>query len=166
MTYLLDANCLIDSNRDFYPLDRVPEFWDWLQHKGENEILKVPEEILAEVKAGNDALAAWVKKRDITKAIALERELTTDVVAKVLDEAYGENLTEVEIETIGADAFLVAHAITDLKSSVIVTREASKPSAKRQNRKVPDVCKTFGIRCISLFELIRAEDFRTNWKTR
>lgn len=166
MTYLLDANCLIDSNRDFYPLDRVPEFWDWLQHKGENEILKVPEEILAEVKAGNDALAAWAKKRDITKAIALERELSTDIVAKVLDEAYGENLTEVEIETIGADAFLVAHAITDLKSNVIVTREASKPSTKRQNRRVPDVCKTFGIRCISLFELIRAEDFRTNWKTR
>ena len=144
----------------------MPEFWEWLQYKGENEILKVPEEILAEVKAGNDDLADWAKKRDVTRAIAHEYELTPDIIAKVLDEAYGQNLTEVEIEIIGADAFLVAHAITEPKAHVVVTRETSKPSAKRQNRRVPDVCKTFGIRCITLFELIRAEDFRTNWKTR
>ena len=30
MLYLLDANVLIDANRDYYPLGRVPEFWDWL----------------------------------------------------------------------------------------------------------------------------------------
>ncbi|MCY4508918.1 MAG: DUF4411 family protein [Acidobacteria bacterium] len=30
MLYLLDANVLIDAHRDYYPLGRVPEFWDWL----------------------------------------------------------------------------------------------------------------------------------------
>ena len=30
MLYLLDANVFIDANRDYYPLDRFPEFWDWL----------------------------------------------------------------------------------------------------------------------------------------
>ncbi len=30
MLYLLDANVLIDADRDYYPIDRVPEFWDWI----------------------------------------------------------------------------------------------------------------------------------------
>lgn len=34
MLYLLDANVLIDANRDYYPISRVPEFWDWLVHLG------------------------------------------------------------------------------------------------------------------------------------
>ena len=28
--YVLDANVFIDANRDYYPIERVPEFWDWL----------------------------------------------------------------------------------------------------------------------------------------
>lgn len=35
MLYLLDANVVIDADRDYYALDRVPEFWDWLQHQGQ-----------------------------------------------------------------------------------------------------------------------------------
>ena len=30
MLYLLDANVLIDANRDYYQIERVPEFWEWL----------------------------------------------------------------------------------------------------------------------------------------
>ena len=30
LLYLLDANVLIDAHRDYYPLGRVPEFWDGL----------------------------------------------------------------------------------------------------------------------------------------
>lgn len=30
MLHILDANILIDANRDYYPMDRVPEFWEWL----------------------------------------------------------------------------------------------------------------------------------------
>ena len=36
MRYLLDANVLIDADRDYYPLGRVPEFWDWLLHQSEH----------------------------------------------------------------------------------------------------------------------------------
>ncbi|MDE0019943.1 MAG: DUF4411 family protein [Candidatus Poribacteria bacterium] len=30
MQYLLDANVLIDAKRDYYPMTRVPDFWEWL----------------------------------------------------------------------------------------------------------------------------------------
>ena len=49
MLYLLDANVLIDANRDYYPIERVPEFWDWLIEKGELGHVKVPVEIYEEI---------------------------------------------------------------------------------------------------------------------
>lgn len=45
MLDLLDANVLIDANRDYYPIERVPEFWEWLADLGECGLTKVPPEI-------------------------------------------------------------------------------------------------------------------------
>ena len=47
--YLLDANVLIDANRDYYPIERVPEFWDWLVEMGELGRVKIPLEIYEEI---------------------------------------------------------------------------------------------------------------------
>jgi hypothetical protein len=47
--YLLDANVLIDANRDYYPIARVPEFWDWLLEMGRLGRIKIPLEIYEEV---------------------------------------------------------------------------------------------------------------------
>ena len=30
MLYLLDANVLITANNLYYPIDSVPEYWEWL----------------------------------------------------------------------------------------------------------------------------------------
>ena len=49
MLYLLDANVLIDANRDYYPIARVPEFWDWLLEMGRLGRIKIPLEIYEEV---------------------------------------------------------------------------------------------------------------------
>jgi len=40
--YLLDANVLIRADADFYPLDRLPQFWDWLIEKGASGSVKMP----------------------------------------------------------------------------------------------------------------------------
>lgn len=63
MLHLLDANVLIDANRDYYALDRVPEFWDWLQYLGQHDLAKLPQEVYEEVKSGTDDLATWVKSK-------------------------------------------------------------------------------------------------------
>ena len=43
--YLLDANALISANNDFYPLDRIPQFWEWLVEKGSSGDIRIPREI-------------------------------------------------------------------------------------------------------------------------
>ena len=62
MLYLLDANVLIDANRDYYPLGRVPEFWDWLVDRATKQQVKIPLEMYEEVLAGKeDDLTRWLK---------------------------------------------------------------------------------------------------------
>jgi len=59
MLYLLDANVLITANNLYYPIDQVPEFWSWLHHQATAGQVKVPLEVMEEVKAGrreNDLL--------------------------------------------------------------------------------------------------------------
>ena len=43
MRFLLDANVLIDANRDYYPIERIPEFWDWLAYQGRQGNVKIPD---------------------------------------------------------------------------------------------------------------------------
>ena len=33
MLFLLDASVLITANNTYYPIERVPEFWEWLAHQ-------------------------------------------------------------------------------------------------------------------------------------
>jgi hypothetical protein len=55
---------------------------------------------------------------------------------------------------------LVAAAAKDPVDRIVVTREHSAPSKIRSRRKVPDVCKTCGVRAIDDFTLWRHLDFR------
>ena len=49
MLYLLDANVLIRAHEDYYPIDRVPQFWVWLLGLAEAGHAKLPFEIYHEI---------------------------------------------------------------------------------------------------------------------
>lgn len=74
------------------------------------------------------------------------------------------DLTDEEVLKIGHDPFLIAYALVDAANRRVVTTEASKPSATRANRRVPDVCRDLGITSCNMFKLIRELDFSTNWR--
>lgn len=61
MLYLLDANVLIDANRDYYSIDRVPEFWEWLIHHGEQGTVKIPVEVYDEIVEVRDEPSRWIR---------------------------------------------------------------------------------------------------------
>lgn len=165
MLFLLDANVLIDAARDYYPLEMVPEFWEWLEHHGSIGNLKIPLEIYEEVCDGNDSLAAWLKDLSVKPAILLAEEVRLDAVEHTVSNGYGPNLTDAEIITMGRDPFLVAYALADPIGRCVVTTEASRPSRQRANRHVPDVCNGFGLSCCNTFEMTRRLGFRTTWRS-
>ena len=166
MLYLLDANVLIDANRDYYPLERVPQFWDWLVEMGRLGRVKIPEEIYEEIVVPKprdpDLLVGWLDAhRDV---LVLPEQVRVDLVTCVSDEGYANDLTDDEIEKIGRDPFLVAYALSHRSERCIVTTEHSKPSRSGANRKLPDVCHDFNIYCIDTFTMTRELNFRTNWR--
>jgi hypothetical protein len=161
--YLLDANVLIDANRDYYPIERVPQFWNWLVEMGVQGRVKVPQEIYDEIVLPRpnapDALVEWLtNNRD---SLLLEEQPVVDLVARVTEQGYADDLTDAEIEKIGRDPFLIAYALADVQERRVVTNEHSRPNRSRANRNVPDVCHDFGVDCCDTFTLIRDLDFRT-----
>jgi len=164
MIYLLDANVLITASNDYYQIDRVPEFWDWLVYHADKGIVKVPLEIIEEVLAGkdkDDLLLDWMKcNKD---AFLLNKEVKPELLRMAVEEGYADDLTDDEVEQIGRDPFLVAYAL-DTNDWTVVTTEVSAPAKKRQNRKLPNVCETFSIPWLDTFKFARELDFRTAWK--
>lgn len=164
MIYLLDANVLIDANRDYYPTDRVPEFWEWLVHQGQADSVKIPIEIYEEIREGNDELAVWAKEEAVESALLLDEAADPALVSEITEQGYASDLTDDEIVKVGRDPFLISYALSDLANRTIVTTEVSKPGRQRANRHIPDVCSTFSIRCRNTFEFARELNFSTNWK--
>ena len=160
--YLIDANVLIRADADFYPLDRIPQFWEWLVAQGSSGNVKMPAEIHEEIANGTDDLAGWVKETHVKEALLLDEEIDPIDVQRVLELGYQGNdplFTETDIQKIGRDAFLIAYALTD-SARIIVTRETSASSKRRGNRKVPDACNDCGILWTSDYEMYRLLDFR------
>ena len=161
LLYLLDANVLIDANRDYYPLTRVPEFWEWLLHQAALERIAVPLEISEELTEGSDVLSAWI--RDHRQALVLQESVREELVAEVTSLGYADNLDDEEIEKLGRDPFLIAYALADRAGRCVVTTEASRPTLSA-NRHIPDVCLSLGVRCRNTFQLLRELNFSTRWK--
>jgi hypothetical protein len=164
MLYLLDANVLINANRDYYSIDRVPEYWDWLIFNGENKKIKIPLEIYEEITQGNDALSEWAKTPQTKTALLFQEEVDQGAVQWITYQGYGSDLDDVDIEKIGRDPFLISYARQEISSRCIVTTEVSKPNKNGSNRHIPDVCDQLQILWCDPFEMYRRLDFRTNWR--
>lgn len=164
MLYLIDANVLIDAHRDYYPLDRVPEFWDWLLYHAETGAIKLPIEIYEEIVDGEGPLVDWLETIEVRTAIVLQADVDPAIVSAAVATGYAGDLTDDEVLKVGRDPFLVAHAMADVGTRCVVTTEVSKPSKQRANRKLPDVCADNGVDCCNTFELTRRLDFSTRWR--
>jgi hypothetical protein len=152
--HLFDANVLITASNTYYPIDQIPEFWDWMGHQAHNGSIKLPVEILDEVLAGSkkeDPLLAWIT--DHKDVLRLKETVDPRMVNKVVTEGYAADLTDDELEEIGRDPFLIAYALAEPNDRCVVTVEVSAPGKQRQNRRVPDVCNTFGVTCQNPFQV-------------
>jgi len=164
MIYLLDANVLIDANRDYYPMSRVPEFWDWVVHTAAEGLVKIPVEIYDEIKEGHDDLADWVNSSYVRSVLLFDADPDVSLVDYVVKTAYASDITDDELVKLGRDPFLLAYALTSPQEFRIVTTEVSKPSRTRANRHLPDAARILGIVTQTTFQFLRELDFRTNWR--
>jgi hypothetical protein len=164
--YLFDANVLITASNTYYPIDQIPEFWEWLQFQGRGGTIKLPLEIMEEILAGkkeDDPLLTWIKDAVNRQALSLDEVIDPDLVSRVVERGYAPDLTDDELEEIGRDPFLIAYGLS-APDRCVVTTEVSAPGKKRQNRRIPDVCMTLGVECCTPFKVNRELGFKTGWK--
>jgi len=169
MLYPLDTNVLITAHNLYYPIDGVPEFWEWIVHLAESGTLKMPLENFEEIKDGSkdghkDLLFGWIRQEQVRSALVLDEQVQAELVAGVINEGYSSDLTDDEILQLGRDPFLIAYGLASPADRCIVTTEASKPRKLRQNRRIPDVCNTMGVTWCDTFAMLRALGFTTSWK--
>lgn len=171
MIYLLDANCLINAKKFYYQINRVPEFWEWLAFCGKNNWVKIPQEIYGEFSDKEDSngvvdpLSHWSSREPVRDALLFETDVDSDLLNRVIYEGYLENPTDSDLEKMGMDPFLIAHALSDSNAYCVVTSEVSKPKKVGANKKIPDVCNDLGVECCDLYTLIDKLDFSTAWKS-
>lgn len=161
MLYLLDANVLIDSQNAHYEFGRVDQFWEWIAFHIEEGRVKMPLEIYQEITAKSDRLAEWAN--NIKSDLVLNEEVVPELANRVIENGYAPNLTAADMKHIGQDPFLIAYALANIEERIVVTREKRAPKKKGKNRRIPDVCDDFGIKCCDQWEFGRALDFRTDW---
>lgn len=168
MIYLVDANVVMTAANTYYRHTWVPEFWLWLAHHGVQGHIKMPIEIFEEIKdtsssTSKDELFLWAKESQNRDAIVLPGEADPHAVQHVLTHGYSDDLTDVQLEGLGRDPFLIAHALIDPANRRVVTHEKSHPKKSAQNRKIPDACNAVGVSYCTPFDMMLDLGFKTNW---
>jgi hypothetical protein len=69
--HLLDADVLIRAHEDYYPIDRIPQFWAWLVEMAEATAIKMPIQIYNEVAPSRGILADWLRRPDVKEDLVL-----------------------------------------------------------------------------------------------
>lgn len=135
MTYLLDANTLIEAKNRYYQMHICPGYWDWLRKSHLAGEVNSIRSVRTELQRGNDELADWAtghaplfldESDDATQAAFVEvaQHLASTALAMkpgALDEFLG-----------GADPWLIAKAMTT--NATVVTHEQLNFAARRKFR--------------------------------
>ncbi len=157
--YVVDSNFFIQAHRDSYPLDVVHSFWNkvkQLAHEG--KIISI-DKVKNEIYDKNDALESWCRKnlpnnffKDTSKVINEYERVVSWTIS--MNTQYSKNAIDEFLSADEADAFLIAYALGNPATRIIVTQEVSDP--KRRNKiKIPEPCKALNIRYIRAIEMFR-----------
>ena len=159
--YLIDANVLMEAHATFYPIDRIPQFWDWLVEQGVAGLIKIPYEIHQEFDGKRGLHVEWINDQVVKAALLLNENADPALVVRAINSGYqGQDprFNDVEHAKYGADPFLIAYALAAPERTV-VTREVSKRKQRLGNSKLPDACDDCGVEWITDFELYRRLNF-------
>ena len=159
--YLIDANVLITAKNEYYPLDRIPQFWELLIEMGEAGNVKMPREIHDEISERDNPLGDGARDGHTKDALLLLEDPEPALVQRVVQNGYeggDAKFTDSELDKIGRDAFIISYGLVDT-SRIIVTKEVSKPKRRMGNRHMPDACNDCGVNWCTDWDMYNALDF-------
>ena len=169
MSYLLDTNTFITAKKKFYAYDIVPTFWQTLLEKFHAGTVKIIDAVEEELLVGDDDLADWIKKniqkgKDVNSCpFVIPSKNDVEVITnyqtmanKIFNNQQYSPPNKQKFFS-GADPWLVASA--EIYNGTVVTFE-EMPGANSKKIKIPDVCQQMNVRCMDLYEMMRAVKFK------
>jgi len=164
--YLVDSDTFIAPYRTYYPFDFAPTFWEFLGNNILNGNIAVLKKVYDEISNGTDDLSVWIKSLGLTTVDYRTPNVIgkyQDVLAHIQASAtlYNHRALAEWSDNKRADAWLVAAAMA--YNYKIVTFERPNGSLGTNitsHPKIPDVAKNFGVKCISLYEMMRDLGFK------
>jgi hypothetical protein len=149
--YTIDT-CSLTALRRVYPEDVFPGVWTKVSELADNGDLISVEDVYEELSVFDDVVLDWAKEHSYIFA-PLDAEIQLKA-AEILENH--SNLLDLKKRKSSADPFLVALAI--VRSCIVVTEEM--PSGGPDKSKIPDVCRNYGVPCVTLLDMLRAEGLR------
>lgn len=150
MIYCVDTSSLIAAWQERYPIENFPKFWDRVDGLIHEKRLISPIEVFLETKKRSDELHNWLKGRKADVFLEMDEAVQTEV-ANLLAR-FPRLVGEKKLNT-SADPFVIALAL--VRKVSVVTEE--KLRGNERNPHIPDVCAAFGVECMNLLDMIRAE---------
>jgi hypothetical protein len=152
MTYVVDANVLIQARQHHYAFDFCPAFWSWLEREnGKGNVFSV-ERVGKEVTVGTDPLAVWARKQ----GPAFFLPPTSDVVASIgslsqwaQKSKHGRGGVSQFLNS--GDLHLIAHA--QASKCTVVTHETRDPDLRWI--KIPGACDSNGVAVCGPYAMLR-----------
>jgi hypothetical protein len=160
MSFLLDANTLIEAKNRYYQMSFCPGYWTWLTRTKQAGRLSSVESVGVELRRGNDELALWViAEADLFMPESDEATQLAfaEVAAYIAGQAVAMKAGALEEFLSGADPWLIAKA--RVTGQTIVTQERLN-SANQRKFLIPNVCLHYGIECINTFDMLDRLDAR------
>jgi hypothetical protein len=154
MTYLLDANTLIEAKNRYYQMSFCPGYWTWLTRSKQDGRLASVESVGAEIRRGTDELAQWaMQQADLFLPESDEDTQTAfgEVAGHLAAQAGGMKIGALEEFLGGADPWLIAKA--RVLGHTVVTHERLN-AGNRRKFLIPNVCQHYGVECINTFEML------------
>ncbi len=152
MPYLLDSNIFIQAKNLYYGMDFCPGFWDWLVKQNKENQLYSIEKVKDELQAIDDDLSKWTQQRDSQFFLKPDESVLSALVEisrSINEKDYETGAKKIFLQ--GADYYLIAQA--KAREYTIVTHE--KPSDSKKKIKIPNVCIGFGIKYMTIYEMLR-----------
>jgi peptidoglycan/xylan/chitin deacetylase (PgdA/CDA1 family) len=136
------------------PRDVVPGYWTELDKLIVSGDLRATEEVREEIAKKHDEILEWAKQRP-TLFVPIDEEIQ-ELVREILTEH--RQIIDSRRGRSGADPWVIALAM--MNSCAVITMEDRSYSDSRP--RIPDVCEAYGIKWLSVVDLIRIEGWQFN----
>ncbi len=151
--FWLDTNSFVRPYREAYRFATAPRFWEFLEQQSKEQVIASSKLVLQELANDDpDELGVWAKQQEEVLFL-VPTEAVQQAFRQIAESV--KNNKQYKVYWVhkflgGADPWIIAHA--KALGGRVVTFEKPEPQAKRP--KIPDVAEPFGVKCISLWDML------------